>query len=189
MEDATIIDLYFSRSEQAIRETDRKYGRYCHRIARSLLGNDEDAEECVNDTYLAAWNAIPPHRPRVLATFLGKLTRRISIDQIRRRAAAKRGNGELLPLLDELSETLPSSAPTPQEELDRAEMAKCINAFLASLPENDRRVFLCRYFYGDPIADIASSFGFSESKVKSMLHRARERLRYHLYEEGYYEIP
>lgn len=188
MDDKQIVDLYFARSERAIDETARKYGRYCHAIAHSLLGNDADAEECVNDTYLAAWNAMPPHRPSLLSTFLGKLTRRISVDRFRRDHAKKR-SGELCSILDELEEALPSDAPTPACELEQAELARCINTFLASLAETDRRIFLRRYFYGESIAQIAKSFTFTESRVKSLLHRTRQKLRTHLELEGYNEIP
>jgi len=175
--DSEIIALYFARKEQAIAETDKKYRHYCQSIANSLLGNDADTEEVLNDTYLAAWNAIPPHCPAMLMTFLGKLIRRISIDRIRRRTAEKR-SGELLPLLDELADCLPAPKSDEPQTLYEADLQRdAINRFLATLRDTERRVFLCRYWYGDSVKAIASSFSFSENRVKSMLHRTRLKLK------------
>ncbi len=172
MEDKDIVELYFERSEQAIDATAEKYGSYCHAIARNLLGSDADAEECVNDTWLSVWNSIPPNRPSELRTYLGKLVRRVSVDRIRYRTAEKRGGGEIPLILDELSEVLPA------EERESDDLTKeALHRFLTKLGERDRRVFLLRYFYGKPIREIANHFGFSESRVKSILYRARERLR------------
>ncbi len=186
MDDQTIVDLYWKRDEQAIFETKKKYGSYCHSIANGILHNNEDAEECVNDTYNDAWQTIPPHRPTVLSTFLGKLTRRIAIDAYRHRHADKRGGGEMPLVLDELGDCV-ASEESVEEAFDKKLLSDTINAFLRTLPETECRVFLCRYWYMDSIGTIAKQFGFSESKVKSMLYRTREKLRQKLKKEGFYE--
>lgn len=179
MEDKEIVELYFDRSEQAIDVTEKKYGAYCHAIARNLLGNEADAEECVNDTWLSAWNSIPPNRPTALRTYLGKIVRRISVSRIRYRTAEKRGGGEIPLILDELAECLPDT------ECDAEDLSKeIINRFLSELPTTERRVFLCRYWYGDSIRLICERFGFRESKVKSMLYRTREKLKAELTESA-----
>ena len=184
MEDQQIVDLYFSRNEEAISQTDKKYGRYCYCIAYNILNNDEDAEESVSDTYLAAWKSIPPRRPAVLATFLGKLTRHISIDRWRARSADKRGGGEITLALEEL-ENCASNAPTPEDDYQRKELRNAYIRFLDRLDITERRVFLRRYWYLDSIEAISKQFGFSQSKVKSMLHRARNKLRQQLQKEGF----
>lgn len=175
MEDQKIIELYWNRSEEAISETEQKYGNYCCSIAKNILANREDAEECVNDTYLAAWNAIPPQRPSLLAAFLGKITRNLSIDRWRTQNRQKRGSGEILLALDELDDCV-SGQQSVDVEMERKRFAQVFNRFLDSLPEMERRIFLCRYWYLDPIAEIADRFGFSVSKVTSMLHRTRKKL-------------
>ena len=184
MDDQAILDLYFARSEKAITETDAKYGGYCYSIAQNILANREDAEESVSDTYLAAWNAIPPQRPGILSAFLGKITRRISIDRWRARSAVKRGGGQLMLALEELADCV-SPEPTAEQLFLCRELADSFNRFLAALPVTDRNVFLCRYWYLDSIQTIADNFGFTQSKVTSMLHRTRQKLRQHLTKEGY----
>lgn len=183
MNDHGIIQLYIDRSENAIAETGAKYGAYCYSIAHSILANSEDAEECVNDTYLAAWNSIPPHRPLRLATFLGRLTRNISINCLKSSTAAKRGGGEWALALDEL-EDLSDGRQDPEAALSYRETVASFNRFLATLPKTDRDIFLRRYWLVEPIADIAASFGFTQSKVTSMLHRTREKLRKHFEREN-----
>lgn len=183
MEDTQIINLYFARKEQAIRVTDKKYGGYCYSIAANILANHEDAEESVSDTYLAAWNAIPPKRPPVLAAFLGKITRHISIDRWRKSRAFKRGGGQVEAALDELSECV-SGAESAEDAAIRREVLACINRFLDSLKDAERSVFLCRYWYLDSTEQIAEKTGFSVSKVKSMLLRLRKRLDAQLEKEG-----
>ena len=183
MEDRAIIGLYWSRSESAIAETDQKYGPYCYSIAHNILSSPEDAEECVNDTYLAAWRTIPPKKPAVLSTFLGKITRRLSIDRWRSRTAYKRGSGELPLALEELGEC--AGGETPEAALQRRELALRFNSFLSTLPETERSVFLCRYWYLDSVGKISETFGFSQSKVSTMLHRTRKKLRTVLEKEGY----
>ena len=182
MEDARIVELYWARSERAIDETSAKYGKYCYAIAYNILANAEDADESVNDTYLAAWNSIPPHRPAILSTFLGKIARRISIDKWRARSAEKRGGGELALALDELSECVPSDTNVEQI-VEAEELGKAIDRFVMALPIMERRVFICRYWYLDPVASICQQFGFSQSKVKVMLHRTRKSLRSYLEKE------
>jgi len=182
-EDREIVDLYWSRSERAISETDAKYGSYCHSIAYGILANNEDAEECVSDTYLAAWNAMPPRRPSILAAFLGKITRCNAIDRWRSRGRQKRGSGEIVLALEELEECVPDSL-TVEKAYARKQLSMVINRFLDGLPETQRQIFLCRYWYLDSVSQIAGYYGFSNSKVTSMLHRMREKLRKVLEQEG-----
>ena len=183
MEDHEIIGLYWDRNEAAIGATDRKYGPYCLSIARNILGDREDARETVNDTYLGAWNAIPPHRPNSLSAFLGKLTRRIAINRYQASRAAKRGGGETALALEELSGCIPS--PTHVEDaLAGKELTKLLNRFVRSLPDSERTVFLLRYWHLEPVKAIGKRLGYSESKVKSMLFRTRNKLKAELEKEG-----
>lgn len=184
MDDSSIVRLYWERSEEAITETDLKYGSYCHSIAYNILKNREDTEESVSDTYLDAWNAMPPHCPSILATFLGKITRRISIDRWRVRSAYKRGGGEITLALEELEECV-ADTKNVEQELESRELTRSVNSFLDTLPTTNRQVFLCRYWYLESIQDIAIRFGFSQGKVTSMLHRTRNKLRKQLAKEGY----
>ena len=183
MENQGIIALFFERSEQAIEETDKKYGGYCYSIAYNILSNREDSEESVSDTYLSAWNTIPPRRPNFLSAFLAKMTRHISIDRWRKRSAKKRGGGEIILALEELEDCVDSSSA--ETEYEKKELSRVLNQFLSSLPETERNVFLCRYWYLDSIQTISEVSGFSQSKVTSMLHRLRGKLRKKLSEEGY----
>ena len=183
MEDQGILELFFARSEQAIAETDRKYGGYCYSIAYNILSSKEDSEESVNDTYYSAWRGIPPRRPRQLGIFLGRITRNLAIDRWRERRAGKRGGGEMQLALDELSGCVPGGE-SPEGEVLRRELLKSVAAFLGTLPETERSVFLCRYWYFDSAQDIALHFGFSSGKVRSMLHRTRKKLQSHLKREG-----
>ena len=184
MDDKRIVDLYFSRNQDAITQTDKKYGRYCYSIAYNILTNKEDAEESVNDTYMTAWRAIPPRRPSVLCTFLGKITRHISIDKWRERSAYKRGGGEVPLALEELKDCV-SGMQDIEIDYERKEILKTYVKFLDALPVTERRVFLCRYWYVQSIESIADKFGFSESKVKTMLHRTRVKLRKQFAKEGF----
>ena len=184
MLDEQIVALYWSRSEQAIAETGEKYGGYLNRIAYGILRSTLDAQECVNDTYHSAWNAMPPNKPNRLSAFLGKITRRLSIDRLRHDTAEKRGGGELPLALDELSGCV-SGVDTAESELFRQELSSLLDTFLSSLSDTERRVFLRRYWYLDSIAEIAERFGFSQSKTASMLHRTRGKLREVLRKEGY----
>ena len=184
MDDGQIVALYWDRNEQAIKETDYKYRKYLFSIAFRMLRSTSISDECLNDTYLGAWNAMPPHRPSILSTFLGKITRRISIDRWRKLNADKRGGGELTLALDELEDCV-SGTGSIENEMERRELEKLFNDFLNALPVTERRVFLCRYWYMDSIQSIAQQFGFSQSKVASMLHRTRAKLRAALAKEGY----
>jgi len=175
MEDEKIIDLYWNRSETAISETDQKYGRYCFSIAKNILANKEDAEESVSDTYLAAWNAMPPQRPSLLATFLGKITRNLAIDRWRAQNRQKRGGGEITLALEELEDCIAGQSSV-DAAMERKRFTDVFNRFLDTLPDTERRIFLCRYWYLDPVAEIADRFDFSVSKVTSMLHRTRKKL-------------
>ena len=184
MDDELIVKLYWDRSENAIPETARKYGAYCYSIAYGILQLKEDAEESVNDTYMDAWNAMPPHRPSVLSAFLGKITRRISIDRWRSLSRIKRGGGEVTLALEELEQCV-SGSQDVEKEIEKKELVWAINRFLDTLPAAERRVFLARYWYMDSIQEIASHFGFSQSKVMSVLFRTRNKLRLQLEKEGY----
>lgn len=184
MDDKGIIRLYFDRNERAIDETAKKYGKYCFSIANNILSNREDAEESVNDTYLDTWNSIPPHRPNSLSLFLGKITRRISIDLYRRKNAQKRGSGEIPLVLDELYQCIFDEIDV-EREFEKRHLSQVINEFVKFLPRNEQKVFICRYWYMDSIQSISERFGYSESKVKSMLYRTREKLREALRKEGY----
>lgn len=183
MEDLEIVELYWNRNEEAIKETSKKYGNYCYSISYNILNNNEDAQECVNDTYLSAWNAIPPHHPNFLSTFLGKITRRISINKCREKNALKRGGGEVVLSFDELEDCIGTN-DYAKEELAAEELAKTINTFLSTLKEDERKVFVCRYFYFESIDDIAVRFMFTQSKVKMMLKRTRDKLKDYLVKEG-----
>lgn len=184
MEDNRIVELFWQRNERAISETALKYEKYLHSISYQILTDTEDAEECVNDTYNDAWQSMPPHRPFVLSTFLGKITRRISIDRWRMKNAIKRGGGELPLVLDELEECV-SGVDNVEKEIERREVQELLNSFLETLPATERRVFLCRYWYMDSVQSLAEQFGFSQSKVTSMLYRTRAKLRTVLEREGY----
>ena len=146
MDDSGILNLYFARSEQAIQETDAKYGGYCYSIAYNILANQEDSEESVSDTYLSAWNSIPPRKPNPLAPFLGKIVRNISIDMWRRRGALKRGGGQMALALEELQECV-ASGENLEERYEQKELIGQVRKFVASLPELERRIFVCRYWY------------------------------------------
>ena len=182
MDDQQIIALYWDRTEQAINATRLKYGNYLYSIAFGLLHDHEDSEESVNDTYLGAWNAIPPEYPKILSAFLAKIVRNISIMKLRTKTAVKRGGNEVFISLQELEECIPT-AKSFDEELEAMQMAELLNLFLRSLPETERRVFVCRYWGCASIAEIGRRFGFGQSKVKMMLSRTRTRLRTYLEKE------
>lgn len=183
MEDSQIVALFWERSERAVEETAAKYGRYCYTIAYNILTNKEDADESVNDTYMRAWERIPPHRPSVLSTFLGKITRRISLNRWRHKSAEKRGGGEVMLALDELSECV-ASDQTTERAIEQKELSQSISRFLGMLPETERDVFVSRYWFLAGIREISGRFHFSESKTKTMLFRTREKLKKYLSEEG-----
>lgn len=184
MEDRQIVELYWQRRDDAIAETQQKYGGYCRAIANGILRNEADAEECVNDVYVSAWNAMPPHRPDSLPAFLGKITRRLALKRFRDSAAAKRGGGETALALEELEEVVPAGDSLEEQAAER-ELARVIDAFLGTLPAAQRRIFLCRYWYFDAVGDIARRFGCSESKVKMTCKRVRDKLALYLRKEGF----
>ena len=182
MEDHAIVDLYWSRNPEAIHQTGEKYGGYCGAIARNILADRRDAEECVNDTWLKAWNAMPENRPSLLAPFLGKITRNLAFTRWRAGHTEKRGKGELPLVLDELGECV-SPADTLQA-VEAAELEREVNRFLRALPERERNVFLRRYWFTEPLADIAKRYGMREATVRTSLFRSREKLRRYLRKEG-----
>ena len=184
MEDDEILQLYWDRDEQAIPATAEKYGDYCSSIARHILESREDAEECVNDTYLKAWNAIPPQRPDILRVFLGTITRNLSFNRYRYNTAHRRGGGEAALVLEELAQ-LVSGSDHVEQEVEGRELLRAINAFLAGLPPEKRRMFVCRYWYFDPVSEIAARFGISQNQVSVTLSRLRGKLRRHLTEGGF----
>ena len=183
MDDQNIIALYWARSETAISETAQKYGGYCFSIAKNILTNHEDAEESVNDTYLTAWNAMPPRRPPALAAFLGKITRNLALDRYRYLTAEKRGGTETALALEELKDCV-SGTETPQGQLDAKEVTAVIRAFLDRQPEMQRNIFLRRYWHMSSIRDIATAYSMSESKVTSLLFRQRKQLKTMLEKAG-----
>lgn len=184
MEDSKIVQLYWDRNEFAISATSEKYGHYCHSIAKNILGNHEDAEECVNDTYINAWNTMPPNRPKFLATFLGKIIRNISFNRYKYNTADKRGGGELPLVLDELSEIV-SGRENVEQEMNHKELIHAINVFLEGLPPKKRMIFLRRYWYTDSIAEIAVQYQMKENAVSMALNRIRFQLHNYLIERGF----
>lgn len=183
MEDGKIIELFYTRQQRAIAETDKKYGSRCRAVSYNILSSHEDSEECVNDTYLAAWNNIPPEYPLYLCSYLVGIVRKISLSRLRSRYADRRGGGEYALCFDELEECMQSGSD-PQGDIEARELAGGIGRALMKLSKADRNIFVCRYWLVEPIADIAAATGFSQSKVKSSLHRSREKIRKQLQREG-----
>lgn len=183
MEDKQIVDLYWARSETAVAETEKKYGRYCHYIAYQILYNREDAEEVVNDTYLKAWNTIPPQRPDPLKPYVGMISRQLALDAYEAQHAQKRG-GQVPLALDELAECIPD----PDSRADIGEsvaLSDALDRFLWALPERTRNVFVRRYFYMSTVAEIARDFSMKESNVAMHLLRTRKKLAQFLKKEGF----
>ena len=183
MDDETILNLYRQRSSSALLETEAKYGRLCFSIANNILQNREDAEECVNDTWLQAWNAIPPEKPKVFSAWLSRVTRNLAISRLRKAHAAKRGGDELPLVLEELEECIPGSAD-PQRQAEFRELSEAVNRFLADLKPEERNVFVARYFYAASHAELSVRTGWSVGKTKTVLRRTRLKLQKHLKEEG-----
>ena len=181
MDDLDIIELYLARDEQALKETDAKYGRLCHSIAYNILNNNEDAEECVNDTYIGVWNAIPPTRPNNLMAFVCRITRNLSLKRIESMERQKRSQATLVSL-DELSEVL--SDERIAEGVSDEDIGKAISDFLKNEKEDARNVFIRKYYFFDSIAGISKRYGFTESKVKNMLYHTRNKLKEYLIREG-----
>ena len=183
MDDRRIVELFLERSEEAILETDIKYGRYCHKIAFNVLGNDEDSEECVNDAYMRAWGSIPPNEPDSMASYIGRITRNLALDKLRQKQSDKRGNGEVPVVLDELAECV-SGHDELERRQDSAEIAAAIDSFLDELNSVERGVFMRRYWMMEPIADVANRYDISVSQTTTMLFRLRNRLKKHFMKEG-----
>ena len=184
MKDSTIVDLFDTRDETAVGVAKEQYGKYCRKIAMNVLGNEEDAEECVNDTFLALWERIPPERPQSLRAFLGKITRNIAINRYHQNVRQKRGGGETALVLDELAECL-ASRESVEEEVLGNELRDCINRFLRTLSERDCNIFISRYFYMDAVKEIAARHGFKEDYVRVVLSRTRNKLKKYLEEQHY----
>ena len=182
MTDNDIIDLYWARDEKAISKTDKHYGPYCRAIAWNILRSKEDTEECVSDTWLKAWNSMPPHRPSILSSFLGTITRNLSLDRYRAGQTKKRG-GHLERVFEELEQ-----CADPEMDLESRmalqELSRLLDQFLRKLPQRERWIFVRRYWYADPIGDIAHRCRMTEGAVKVSLHRTRTKLRKHLEQEG-----
>ena len=183
MEDKQIVDLYWQRSDLAISETNRKYGRYCHTIAYNICGTNEDAEECVSDTWFRAWNLMPDRRPTILSAFLGRITRNFAINLIQAKNRIKRGGGEAVLALDELEECIPGGT-NPEQALEEKELARAIGRFVSGLSKTEKKIFVLRYWYVASMDDIAETLGFSTGKVKTSLFRTRKKLKNYLEEEG-----
>lgn len=184
MSDEEIIGLYWKRDETAITESAGQYGRYCQSIALRILESAEDSEECVNDTWLKSWNALPPGKPDRLSVFFGKITRNLAFDRYRKKHAGKRGGGETALVLEELEDCV-SSGSSVEKEFDDSELSRSINQFVRSLPDRERNIFLARYWYGFSIIQIGKKFGMKENSVKVNLHRSRTKLKEHLLKEGF----
>ena len=183
MEDKQIIELYFERSDSAISETEKKYGRYCHYIAYRILENDQDAKEIVNDTYLKAWNTIPPNCPNPLKAYLGMISRQLSLDRYEKYHTKKRG-GQVSLVLDELSECIPDISSN-EDIGECVALRDALNKFVRSLSKKTQKIFVRRYWYTSSISEIAKDYGMKESSVTVLLLRTRTKLKEFLHKEGF----
>ena len=183
MNDNEIIGLYFDRSESAISETDTKYGSYCRKLTFGILCSREDSEECVNDTYMKLWDTIPPTRPKRLAAYIAGVARNLALNMRRASGAAKRGGSDTALAFDEIAECLPSSE-TVESAVDENELVRALNAFLAGLDREKQKIFMLRYYHFFSVSDIADELHISDAKVRTTLHRTREKLRRYLEKEG-----
>ena len=179
MEDEQIIDLLFQRDQTALRETEQKYSRYLYAVAHNILGSHEDAEECVNDALLSAWNSIPPQRPSVLRIFLARLARNHAINRRKAALAGKRGSGEVALALEELEECIPGNSDT-ESSVIAEELSQAIGVFVRELPEREGDIFTRRYFYAESVKVIAEGYGLTQNNVSVMLNRTRRKLREYL---------
>ena len=184
MEDAEIVDLYWARNEDAIAETKTKYGAYLQKVAYNILSDLEDSQECVSDTLLAAWRSMPDNRPKVLRTYLSKITRQVSIDLFRRRSRIKRYASEYAVSLEELGDSF-TDGRTPETDLEAKILTETVNCFLRTLPDEARNTFIGRYYFFDSVKNVARYCGISESKCKSLLYRTRQSLKSYLQREGF----
>ncbi len=185
MDDRDIVGLLWARHPHGLEELSKKYGAYCAAVARRFLADESDVEECVNDVWMAAWGSIPPQRPERLGTYLGKLTRRLCLTRLERDRAQKRGGGEAALSVEELSECLPGGAGV-EGPLEEKRLAEAVNAYLSTLSNTKRRVFVLRYWYAVPVREIAARFGFSVTRTSNMLSRVRRGLREHLEKEDFF---
>lgn len=185
MKDSQIIELYLQRNQQAIAESEDKYGAYCYQVAKHILNNADDCEECVNDTWLNAWNAIPPHRPNVLKLFFAKITRNLSYNRYKSLSAKKRGGCETTAVLEELKECLADPCCV-DDMVDTHELETHINSFVKQLPAREQTLFIQRYFFTKPISMIAEQLGLSENHVAVLMNRTRKKLKKYLAKEGYF---
>lgn len=183
MNDNDIIELYFQRNETAITVSDNKYGNYCRSISYNILQSHEDSEECVNETWLRAWNSIPPNRPSRLSSFFGRITRNLSLNRYKSINTQKRGKGHTELILSELDDCIPDISSV-ESAFDERVLTDSLNSFLYAQPKQKRNVFIRRYWYLSPISDIAKTCNMSESKVTSMLFRMRKELKAYLEKEG-----
>lgn len=183
MKDHEIINLYWERKEKAISATAEKYGKYCHTISYNILHCNEDAEECVNDTYLGAWKSMPPQRPECLSAYLGKITRNLSLNRFKYYIAEKRGCGQTALVLSELKDCIPAET-SAEQMVEEKVLVNAINHFLYAQPERKRNIFICRYWYLFSIRDIAQKYEMRESRIAALLFRMRNQLRLHLEKEG-----
>ena len=184
MDDKEIVGLYRQRDEAAIKETETKYSAYLEKIAFNILNNSDDSREVANEAYLAAWKSIPPNNPEKLSTYLGKITRQTAIDVLRKRNSKKRQDSQYILSLSELEECVPEKKSV-ENELDERQLAAVISTFLRTLNNDMRNAFVCRYYFGDSVSDIAGYLGASQSKIHSILHRVRKALKAYLEKEGY----
>lgn len=184
MDDDKIIQLYWDRNDRAIQATAEKYGHYCESIAKNILNNEQDTEECVNDTYMNAWNSMPTNWPKQLSTFLGKITRNLAFNRYRHDRAQKRGGGEVTLVLDEL-ENCVSGYDNIEQAVDSKELIKAVNSFVRDLSPNKRKIFVRRYWYADSVSAIARDCGMLESTVSKALERIRKQLKTYLTERGF----
>lgn len=182
MDDKQIIDLYFARDNNAIDQTKTKYGKLLYSVSYNILNVREDAEECENDTYMQAWDSIPPNNPQVLSAFLSRITRNLSFKKLQLQSTKKRNSNQRILPFDELSNQIPDST----NAISQLEFTELLNTFLRSLKPTERRVFICHYWYCDSIKDISRQFGFTQSKVKMMLSRTRAKLIDYLQNEEVY---
>ncbi|MBE6765950.1 MAG: sigma-70 family RNA polymerase sigma factor [Ruminococcaceae bacterium] len=186
MNDPEIIELYWNKNTKAISASMDKYGSYCFTVANGILGDAQDSEECVNDTWLRAWNAIPPTRPTVLKVFFAKITRHLSFDRYKAKKSLKRGGGETMLVLEELAECIADESDV-ESQVGAKILGKSINRFVLSLSEREQNLFVRRYFFSEPIKSIADRYDTNENNVNVTLSRIRKRLRSHLSKEGYFD--
>ena len=184
MEDEKIIALYFERNEEALLKTEEKYGKLCTSIAKNILGSEEDAKDCLNDTLFVLWNSIPPEHPKKLSSYAGKISRNTALNLFRRKNAEKRGGNETFTVLDEISEIV-SGGETPEKIIEETEIIREINSFLSSLPAEKRKIFVARYWFFESADEISERTGKSKIYIRNTLNRTRTKLKKHLKERGF----